>query len=624
MSAAPKLEGAALDLVERISELVTQVSGVQLGPSRHSMVYTRILRRMSKLGLEDPEAYLNYLAENSVAESEELVSLLTTHHTHFFREFVHFEYLSNTSIPAIVAARAAAKSPDKTIRILSAACSRGHEVYSLAMYLRVHLPKIAPGFDFKIVGTDIDKESVAVAKNGVYMWDEIKESPSLYLTGAWSRGTGDIAQYVRAKDEIKKYCEFGLVNLTDPNLAGLTGDFDIVFCRNVFIYFTPEQVRNATKALLKRLRPDGYAFVGLSESLSNTGLPLKYVGPSVYTHPQTGTPKPSDKKAATPAPTLRAVPRSGPLRVLCVDDSPTVVTLMKKILVAEHGFEIVATAGNGKEAAEKIAAGGIDVMTLDIHMPEMSGVEYLKMHMKAGHPPVVMVSSVSREDSELGIRSLELGASDYVEKPTLANLGERSEELRSKLKASVLAAQNPVRAAVSTEIERSFRKDAQPLDPKKTFRIVVAGLGDRDRVKLMLQEWHSSEAPTIILFDAADGLVETLPNALATAKVRPDVFTGSVGALGAGQVAVASFTKALAEIRPELANRALSFLVFGRPSKAVATKLSESWSKSELLLEDVTDEGDEGRRLLRARAVRVVPATSFLYHSHEFLQRIAK
>src|SRR5690606_29906934 len=103
-----------------------------------------------------------------------------------------------------------------------------------------------------------------------------------------------------------------------------------------------------------------------------------------------------------------------PIKVMCVDDSPVVLKLLKKIISSQHGFEVVATANNGAEAVDMLKKHEVDLMTLDIHMPVMDGVSYLEKNFKHGHPPVVMLSSVTEEGTGPSMRCLELGASDYV------------------------------------------------------------------------------------------------------------------------------------------------------------------------------------------------------------------
>ena len=194
------------DAIDKISKIASELTGVQLGERQRSMVETRLGRRLAQLKLKNLDEYHTYLTENFNVESRALISLLTTHHTFFFREFLHFKFLEDQAFDKLV--EVARTRPDKTIRIWSAACSRGQEVYSLAMFFDKLLRERAPDVKYQILGTDVDIESVKWAQNGVYNKNEIKEVPLAYLTNNWARGTGKIADFVKVKDVLKSRCKF--------------------------------------------------------------------------------------------------------------------------------------------------------------------------------------------------------------------------------------------------------------------------------------------------------------------------------------------------------------------------------------------------------------------------------
>ena len=423
--------------VKRVSELVIKATGIQLGPKQHAMVLSRLSKRMSDLKISDFRKYVEHLEAHLESETTVLTSLLTTHHTYFFREFSHFEYLDRQGLKQLV--DGAKKRGDNKLRVWSAACSHGQEVYSLAMFLNYHLPKVAPGFSFEILGTDVDQDSVARAANGVYKHREISEVPMIYLDQNWARGTGEIKDFVKAKANLKNHCKFKTMSLLNLSKRDLTQPFDLIFCRNVFIYFNQDQIKEITTQLLTFLAPTGIFIIGISESLHGLKLPLKVLGPSVYAINRSTTENAAEKfvssQRVAPIPTAAATPEI--LRVLCVDDSPSVLKLLNKVLHKESGFEIVATAGNGIEAREALRKHKIDVVTLDIHMPVQTGLEYLQANFNSSHPPVVMISSVARDNADLAMKALELGASDYIEKPALSNVEERGNEIAAKLRSAV-------------------------------------------------------------------------------------------------------------------------------------------------------------------------------------------
>lgn len=632
MSAARKFAPVTseADLIRQISEVIMQITGVQLGEKQYSLVQGRLAKRMRELRLSTPAEYARYLVENEAVETGVLTSLLTTHHTYFFREFSHFEFLLKETLPKLIRSHQA-KGLD-TIRIWSAACSRGQEVYSLAMFLKHHLPQLAPQMKFEILGSDVDEESVGIAKNGVYQWSEIKAVPAVYLQGNWMRGTGEIATFVRVKDDLRKHCRFQPINLLEIFKSlppGPQPKFDIIFCRNVFIYFTHEHIKAITNDFLKLLNPDGQLFIGLSESLNGLDLPVDWVGPSVYASkghkPAKTSASPVAEKVAstqelrkpgqviTPPAAVWTAPKK--LRVLCVDDSSTVLMLLKKILTPEKGFEIVGTAGDGEEAAKKARELKPDIMTLDIHMPTLTGVGYLEKHHASCRVPVVMVSSVSREDSQLAFRALELGASDYIEKPSLQNLVQIEEELLFKLRAafeaSALSAANKPRL----DVDSSFKRSMSTIDPKGKMRVIVAGFGARESVLTFLKELRGSQPPVLVLFEGGgelfrDWVAKIAPRVSGSRKDEPK----SGKDLAANSVWFMDAKQGFEFFRKEAQNATVSVLAIGPVSKQM-TKSLVALKGAQLILED---RGAQIPSELATRANETVPLTSFLYESDRF------
>jgi chemotaxis protein methyltransferase CheR len=512
MSFKKKLDlGNEADPFEIIAQTISEITGVQLGEKQKALVYSRLGRRFRELGGIDPHEYLAYFKENREDELSPLISLLTTHHTFFFREFSHFEFVID-NLPKMVAN--AKKEGRRSIRIWSAACSYGHEVYSLAMLMKFHLSKIDPNMDFFIFGTDVCEESVDKAKKGIYKWDDLKRSPQMYIKGHWLRGSGDIADFVRAKDDLKRHVAFDINNLQafSPHMNGQK--FDVVFCRNVFIYFTHEQIYKITTQFQDHLYDDGHLIVGLSETLMKNPSELSHIGKSVY-HKGEATEeeikaksqallskapiaKEEGKEDTKPREIVNFKPKEL-INVLCVDDSPVVLKILQKILSPSKGFKVVGTAENGLEAAKFLKANdNVDVLTLDIHMPEQSGVDYLAANFNKAHPPVVMVSSVSQEDSDLALRAIELGASDYLEKPTMENFEFVAEELIRKLKVSSIDVDHEGGAA---DVIRSFGHSSVLSNTDDKLKIFFAGIGERKKVKYFVKELKAPQPPVFIIME---------------------------------------------------------------------------------------------------------------------------
>lgn len=413
-------------VIRQVAELVAKKAGIVMGPKQYPMIENRLKSRMIKLNLTTFEQYADYLKNNENAEGEALLSLMTTHHTFFFREFSHFEFLRDQGLKHLVA-NLKAKGKNK-IKIWSAACSRGQEVYSLGMFLNFHLKQIAPNFDFEIWGTDIDPESIQVAQSGSYPKEDLKSSPQIYLANYWRLDPLN-PENLKIGAEIKSKVHFSAENLLELDRFLQHKEFDIIFCRNVFIYFEKAQIEMITKKFLQHLNLDGYLFVGVSESITNYGLPIKTLGTSIYTSKEQ-KPLVSDKKIEE----TRNI-KNSPYQVLVIDDSKTIHTLMKRIFIKEQGYEIAFIASNGQEALNYLSANPnkIEMITLDLHMPEVDGISFLKQFSDRSKP-ILVVSAVDRDDNEgPGQQALKLGAFDYVEKPTVENLEQIGNEIRSKL-----------------------------------------------------------------------------------------------------------------------------------------------------------------------------------------------
>lgn len=607
-------------LVEEASAHVSKVTGIQLGAKQSAMVQARLSKRMLELKM-NTEQYLSYFRKNLDKESPVLVSLLTTHHTFFFREFVHFEFLMQTGLKTVTdSIRAQGR---KHLKIWSAACSWGHEVYSLSMLLSTHLKEIAPDFTFEILGTDVDSESVAISRNGVYKWDEVKGIPANYLSTNWARGTGEISAFVKAKKSIKDPCKFDVKNLSELHREGTPPKFDIVFCRNVLIYFNQEQIQQIAKELLRRLEPHGYLFLGISESLMGMDLPVNFGGPSIYVHKGSESAPASAAKGSH----LKAVPSVGAakatpapattktIRLLCVDDSPVVLSLLKKIFAAEPGFEIVATAKNGVEAAEMMKKHKVDAMTLDIHMPEQTGLEYLQKNFGPKHPPVIMVTSVSREDNLLGVKCLETGARDFVEKPGLNNLEEKGEELRMKVRCAIRSPASAGSAIV--DVTKSFAKSTEISNPGKKLRSIVCGLSDREKLIQLLKENKGNEPATLVLVHGGEVMLESLISKLSATGVKAQVWDGK-SPITSG-VYLADFAKSVQGAKRVFSGRRTSVMLLGDVTQQISGKLTE-WvveSKAQLILEEGSFSKTHSN--LRSIAADSIPITGFIYTANVYL-----
>lgn len=601
-----------ISLSNYVSEIVSKESGNILGPAQQSMVMSRLKKRMMTLGTETPKDYYEYLTKYYKKESSQLISMLTTHHTYFFREFTHFEFLLKNldSIVARVKARG-----DNKVRVLSAACSRGQEVYSLGMFLDHHL-KNYPGMKYEIVGTDIDPESVKIAQNGVYRYREIKSIPSIYLTGNWMRGSGEISKFAKVNANIKDNCSFGVMNLLAPEKFIGGQKFDVIFCRNVFIYFDQASIERIVTNFSKFLHKEAIFITGISESLKHTKLEFQTLAPSVYClepAKKVEERKPSrlslveDKPAPRVSPIAKTPIIPKPIKMLIVDDSSSVVKLLSKIFEKDEDFEVVGTAMNGLEAQEFLKTNKVDAMTLDIHMPEMDGVEYLKKNYRAGHPNVVVVSSASREDTRYAQETLNNGACDFVEKPALNNLKERAEEIKNKIKMSFLNS-----APAVTKVDRSFQKSFDIKSPETKARFFVGSFSDKKKIISSLGELRGNQPPVFLFFEGNGNFLEMIGEEFKSVS-NIEVYDSSK-TVESNAVYICDFKEHFGEINKKTSSFKKSMSVFGIVSKSVESAFIDL-NNAQILIEDTGDINNSVKEVVSD----IFPWTSFAHLGTEFL-----
>jgi chemotaxis protein methyltransferase CheR len=252
-------------------------AGIRLPPEKFEMVRSRVITRVRALALPDFKRYLTYLeGPQGEAEWVHLLDVLTTNVTSFFREPAHFDFLRNHLVPAVQQKRR--NGGARTVRVWCAAAASGEEPYSLAIVLETALPK-ADGWDVRILASDISTRALAVARTGVYPESHL-ENNDLYVRQAFF-APGPDPSTVRVIPSLQKRIVYRRINL----MAGpwpLRGRLQAIFCRNVMIYFdapTQERLVNRFHALLE---PDGYLFVGLSESLTRVTHPYRTVAPGVH------------------------------------------------------------------------------------------------------------------------------------------------------------------------------------------------------------------------------------------------------------------------------------------------------------------------------------------------------
>lgn len=256
-------------------ELAKKVSGISLADNKKELVYGRVSRRLRTLSLNSFKEYIQILEKRDPAELEQFSNMITTNLTSFFRESHHFDFLKSNVMPALMKAR----SSTKRISIWSAGCSTGEEPYSIAMALLDGIPNIK-SWNIKIYATDIDSKVVQHARNGVYELDKVSGLPGAYMERFFMKGVGQNKGFARVKKEVSDLIEFSQLNLM--NTWPFDSQLDIIFCRNVVIYFDQETQTRLFSRFSDALADDGRFFAGHSEALYKVTDKFDLLGKTVY------------------------------------------------------------------------------------------------------------------------------------------------------------------------------------------------------------------------------------------------------------------------------------------------------------------------------------------------------
>jgi chemotaxis protein methyltransferase CheR len=255
-------------------DLVYRESGIHISEYKRELLTARLSRRIRMLGMLRFGEYLA-LVERESRERVEMLDRLVTNETRFFREPVQFEFLETQVLPRWCA-EAADQGRPRRVRVWSAGCSTGQEPYSIAMTLLAGLQ----GWDIEVLATDLSGRALQQAITGIWPVAKAAEIPEKYLKAYMLRGLRSQSGTMSADDAVRAVIRFQRLNLHEelPEL----GSFDLIFCRNVLIYFDVASRTKAVTRILSRLAPSGYLFLGHSESLLSSGLRLRPMAPSVY------------------------------------------------------------------------------------------------------------------------------------------------------------------------------------------------------------------------------------------------------------------------------------------------------------------------------------------------------
>jgi len=272
---------------EQIRRLAYRQFGLDLRNGKEQLVSARLGRQIRELKFRSFQEYYRHVVEDRTGEAlVALIDALTTNHTSFFREPVHFEFLRRTILPGL-------RARDR-IAVWSAACSTGEEPYSIAFCLVEELGETALA-KIRILATDISTRVLAAAGQGVYPAERFDGIPGVQLRRCLLRGEGRFHGWYRVKPELRATVEFRRLNLMEG--FSHLGPFPVIFCRNVMIYFDKATQQDLVNRMAACLEPGGYLLIGHAESLNAIDNPLEYVCPAVYRKPGQGGPASERERA---------------------------------------------------------------------------------------------------------------------------------------------------------------------------------------------------------------------------------------------------------------------------------------------------------------------------------------
>lgn len=257
---------------ERFRELIYRIAGISMSPAKKTLIANRLMKRVRYYGMSSFAEYYRLLTDpKQKTELQMAVDLLTTNETHFFREPKHFDFLTQHILPSW--------SDRALFRVWSAACSSGEEPYTLAILLSESFGNT----NWDIVASDLSMRMLSAARKGVYSLDKANEIPKYYLNRYCLKGFGSKTGTFLIEKKLRervRFCQFNLKKGGEQ-----FGVFDVIFLRNVLIYFDQETKRQVVLHLLPSLRSGGYFFVSHSETLNDIECGLTLVAPSIYRKP---------------------------------------------------------------------------------------------------------------------------------------------------------------------------------------------------------------------------------------------------------------------------------------------------------------------------------------------------
>jgi chemotaxis protein methyltransferase CheR len=266
------------DEFHKLSSFIFSGFGIKMPPEKKTMLQCRLQKRLRVLDIPTFKDYIDFVFSKEGQEQEviHMIDVVSTNKTDFFREPDHFDYLRDFVLPEFVNNQ----NNQKLLQVWSAGCSSGEEPYTLSIVLNEFFENY-PGYDYSILGTDISTQILKQASEAIYKEEKVDVVPLAIKKKYMLRSKDRDKPTVRIVPELRKKVSFSRLNFMDDHYS-VTDCFDVIFCRNVLIYFNRETQERVINKLCGKLKNKGYLFLGHSESITNMNVPLDRLKPTVF------------------------------------------------------------------------------------------------------------------------------------------------------------------------------------------------------------------------------------------------------------------------------------------------------------------------------------------------------
>jgi chemotaxis protein methyltransferase CheR len=268
-----------MDDFRRLSTFIYREYGIKMPEIKKTMLQSRLHKRLRELNMSSYKQYVEYVFSKEGQQTEviQMMDMVSTNKTDFFREPVHFEFLHSTVLPELLYTQ-----KNRLLRIWSAGCSSGEEPYTISMSLNeFNIQNPGVSFDYSILATDISTRMLKTAVEGIYKEDRIEMLPLNLKKRYLLRSKDRNSPTIRVIPDLRRKVSFQRLNFMD-NYYNVPDNFDIIFCRNVLIYFDRETQEKVINRLSTKLKTNGFFFLGHSESITNFEVPLIQLRPTIF------------------------------------------------------------------------------------------------------------------------------------------------------------------------------------------------------------------------------------------------------------------------------------------------------------------------------------------------------